>query len=211
MQLLNISDQTCRIKSSVYLWNDSNCSAHGISLSSLISSNTHNSPFYVHCNVTRRQRFWTQPEQNENVRPLQKGFGRWTVIQTFNTASPNQPPPPPKTVAVKQLFPKIGSPSGFPLSLLSSVRSQKYVNIERPSLSEWYCSRSLSFFTACLCFFWAGGRGPWLFQTSRPGSCSKNKERKKSLKWLETFVETCSKESFLNSYPASVCISAGFI
>lgn len=46
VQLLNISDQTCTIKSSVYLPNDLNRSPREISPSSLLSSNrAHNSPF----------------------------------------------------------------------------------------------------------------------------------------------------------------------
>lgn len=107
----------------------------------------------------RRQMFWMQPEQNENVRSLQKLFCKWTVSQAFNTAPPHQPPPPPpppKAGALKQLFPKIGSPSSFSPPLLSSVWNQKYVNTERPSLSERYCSPLLWFFTACLCCFSRG-------------------------------------------------------
>lgn len=167
----------------------------------------------------RRQMFWLQPEQNENVRSLQKVFCKWTVPQTFNSAPPHQPlPPPPKTVALKQLFPKIGSPSGFPLPPLSSVWNQKYVNIERPSLSERYCSPLLSFFTACLCFF---GRGAGADGFSKQACLAraakkekKEKKRKKSLKWLETFVQIHCKDSFLRSHTANVCISTvltGFI
>lgn len=130
-----------------------------------------------------RQMFWMQPEQNENVSSLQKVFCKWTVTQTFNTASPHQPPPPmQKTVALKQLFPKIGSPPSFPLLLLSSVWNQKYVNTERPSLSERYCSPLLSFFIACLCFFGRGAEADGFSKQACLARAAKKKRKvKKSL------------------------------
>lgn len=74
----------------------------------------------------------------------------------------------------------------FPLPLLSSVWNQKYVNTERPSLSERYCSPLLSFFFVCLCFSSRGAEADGF--SKQVCAAHAAKKPKKSVKRLETQI-----------------------
>lgn len=180
MQLLNISDQTCSIKSSVYLWNDSICSAHGISLSSLISSNnTHSSPFYVHRTVTPPPDVLNATWAKWKCEIFAKGI---LQVDDYSDVQHRSCTPTATTAAKDCCFKAALSQNrkSLGLSPAAAVLCMKpEICKHREAVLVWAILQLFAIvFHRVFMFFLSGGRGRWLFQTSLPGSCSIKKKKK---------------------------------